>query len=206
MLGICKAYLALAFDEHVLRFWLNPSGRSAPQGTDENEDGHTYAEYRAMQIRALHPDIMGHPGAALCVLSLCSCALPVRLLLLVASFEQLALNQQALVIAHPVVKWSISHASFFCLHPPTDPLVETASLASVPLPPPSFNHSLHDCVEGRLLSDAQLETIVYANMKFSGPRLQTGQRAGFFLGDGEGWWLNMNGCPAGDVHAGDVLG
>ncbi|EFN55772.1 hypothetical protein CHLNCDRAFT_51983 [Chlorella variabilis] len=97
-------------------------------GTDENEDGHTYAEYRAMQIRAMHPDIMGHPDA----------------------------------------------------------LVETASLASVPLPAPSFQHSLHDCVAERLLSDAQLETIVYANMKFNGPRLPDGKRAGFFLGDGAG--------------------
>ncbi len=41
-----------------------------------------------------------------------------------------------------------------------DPLVETASLASVPLPAPTFEHNLHDCVAERLLSDAQLETIV----------------------------------------------
>ena len=70
-------------------------------------------------------------------------------------------------------------------HPsPADPLVETASLASVPLPPPSFPHSLHDCVAGKLLSDAQLETVVYAGMKFGGPKLPDGKRAGFFLGDG----------------------
>lgn len=42
----------------------------------------------------------------------------------------------------------------------TDPLVETASLASIPLPALTFRHSLHDCVAQRLLSDAQLETIV----------------------------------------------
>ncbi|PSC70731.1 strawberry notch [Micractinium conductrix] len=96
-------------------------------GSDEAEDGHTYAEYKSLQVRAMHPEIMGHP----------------------------------------------------------DPLVETASLASVPLPEAIFQHSLDDCVEGRLLSDAQLETVIYANQKFQ-LRLQDGKRAGFFLGDGAG--------------------
>ncbi len=65
-----------------------------------------------------------------------------------------------------------------------DPLVETASLASVSLPPPCFRHGLQDCVHARLLSDAQLETVVYANMRFKGRRLPDGKRPGFFLGDG----------------------
>jgi hypothetical protein len=69
-------------------------------------------------------------------------------------------------------------------HP--DPLVETASLASVPLPPATFQHSLHDIVNARLLSDAQLETVIYASQKFHGSRLPDGKRAGFFLGDGAG--------------------
>ncbi|KAL4451948.1 hypothetical protein ABPG75_007610 [Micractinium tetrahymenae] len=99
----------------------------AAAGTDENEDGHTYAEYRSLQVRQVYPQIMGHP----------------------------------------------------------DPLVETASLASVPLPPATFRPSLDDCVEEKLLSDAQLETVMYANMKFS-MHLPSGQRAGFFLGDGAG--------------------
>jgi hypothetical protein len=46
-------------------------------------------------------------------------------------------------------------ASSFC----ADPLVETASLASIPLPPPTFTpDSLKECIERKLLSDAQLET------------------------------------------------
>ena len=48
-------------------------------------------------------------------------------------------------------------------HP--DPLVETASLASIALPAPNYEHSLHDLVANRALSDAQLESVVYANMK-----------------------------------------
>ncbi|GAB4819275.1 hypothetical protein N2152v2_006321 [Parachlorella kessleri] len=70
-------------------------------------------------------------------------------------------------------------------HP--DPLVETASLASIPLPPPSYEPtSLLECIHKKLLSDAQLESVIYANMKFTGPRLPSGHRAGFFLGDGAG--------------------
>ena len=79
-----------------------------------------------------------------------------------------------------------------CAHHPTqimghpDPLVETASLAAVALPPPRFRHALGDLVAARALSDAQLETVVYASMRFEGARLPDGSRAGFFLGDG-GW-------------------
>jgi hypothetical protein len=36
------------------------------------------------------------------------------------------------------------------------------------------------------LSAPQMETVVYASMKFHGPRLVDGKRAGFFLGDGAG--------------------
>jgi hypothetical protein len=74
-------------------------------------------------------------------------------------------------------------------HP--DPLVETASLASVQLPKldpgiqGKFSALEEDVEEGRL-SDAQMESIVYAWVKFEGPRLPLGERAGSFLGDGAG--------------------
>lgn len=41
-------------------------------------------------------------------------------------------------------------------HLRADQLVETASLASVALPPPNFQHRLQDCVDQHLLSDAQV--------------------------------------------------
>jgi P-loop containing NTP hydrolase pore-1 len=74
-------------------------------------------------------------------------------------------------------------------HP--DPLVETASLASVQLPnlDESIRSQYEDLQEdialGRL-SDAQMESIIYAWIKFQGPRLPDGKRRGFFLGDGAG--------------------
>lgn len=61
---------------------------------------------------------------------------------------------------------------------PTCRLVETASLASIPLPPVEVEHNLHELVEAGGLSDAQLETVVYATAKFRGPRLASGERAG----------------------------
>lgn len=66
-------------------------------------------------------------------------------------------------------------------HP--DPLVETASLRSVQLPPLAFDHCLDEEVAAGVLSDAQLETVVYANMRF---KINSRPRPGFFLGDGAG--------------------
>jgi hypothetical protein len=66
-------------------------------------------------------------------------------------------------------------------HP--DPLVETASLRSVPLPKPKFKHGLEDDIKLGRLSDAQVETVIYANMRFL---LNERPRPGFFLGDGAG--------------------
>ena len=66
-------------------------------------------------------------------------------------------------------------------HP--DPLVETASLRSVQLPPINFDHCLAEEIEKGVLSDAQLETVVYANMRFNST---VRPRPGFFLGDGAG--------------------
>jgi len=66
-------------------------------------------------------------------------------------------------------------------HP--DALVETASLRSVPLPKPIFKHGLEEDIKLGRLSDAQVETVIYANMRFV---LTERPRPGFFLGDGAG--------------------
>lgn len=69
-------------------------------------------------------------------------------------------------------------------HP--DPVVETSSLASVAPPQPTYALGLPPSViEQGLLSALQLESIVYASMRFES-RLPTGERAGFLLGDGAG--------------------
>lgn len=68
-------------------------------------------------------------------------------------------------------------------HP--DHVVETSSLANVQPPEIRFNHNLKDCVKRGQLSSLQLETVLYANMRFN-LRLPNGSRAGFFLGDGAG--------------------
>jgi hypothetical protein len=73
-------------------------------------------------------------------------------------------------------------------HP--DRLVESTSLSSVPLPVPKKEALkpalVRDVEEGRL-SDAQLESVIYATMKFNEENLlPSGERRGFFLGDGAG--------------------
>ena len=83
-----------------------------------------------------------------------------------AAYKALAIREM-----HPEVKG----------HP--DPLVETASLRSVPLPKPNFVHGLEDDIKLGRLSDAQVETVIYANMRFV---LSERPRPGFFLGDGAG--------------------
>ncbi|GLC46902.1 hypothetical protein PLESTB_001282200 [Pleodorina starrii] len=69
--------------------------------------------------------------------------------------------------------------------PHPDPIVETASLASVTPPDISYKHHLQDNLERSELSNAQLETVLYAFQRFE-RRLPDGARAGFFLGDGAG--------------------
>lgn len=69
-------------------------------------------------------------------------------------------------------------------HP--DPLLESAALASIKLPQLPDNLDLRCTDWGDILSDAQLETVCYATSRYDGARLQTGERAGFFLGDGAG--------------------
>ena len=68
-------------------------------------------------------------------------------------------------------------------HEHPDPLVETASLRSVPMPPLNFQHCLQEEVDKGIISDAQLETVIYANMRYRQPDRP---RLGFFLGDGAG--------------------
>ncbi|GFR48197.1 hypothetical protein Agub_g10014, partial [Astrephomene gubernaculifera] len=69
--------------------------------------------------------------------------------------------------------------------PHPDPIVETASLASVKPPDISYQHHLQANVAANQLSNAQLETVLYAFQRFN-QRLPDGSRAGFFLGDGAG--------------------
>ncbi|GFR48741.1 hypothetical protein Agub_g10699, partial [Astrephomene gubernaculifera] len=69
--------------------------------------------------------------------------------------------------------------------PHPDPIVETASLASVAPPDITYKHHLQENLSRGELSNAQLETVLYAFQRFE-KRLPDGSRAGFFLGDGAG--------------------
>eukprot|EP00899_Mesostigma_viride_P020862 jgi/Mesvir1/28778/Mv09258-RA.2 len=69
--------------------------------------------------------------------------------------------------------------------PHPDACVETQSLGQIHPPNPTYSHYLKDIVANGVLSSLQLETVVYANMRF-GSTLPDGSRAGFFLGDGAG--------------------
>jgi P-loop containing NTP hydrolase pore-1 len=69
--------------------------------------------------------------------------------------------------------------------PHPDPVVETASLASVEPPDISYRLQLDDLVASGGLSALQLESIVYACQRHE-QALPDGQRAGFFIGDGAG--------------------
>ena len=70
-------------------------------------------------------------------------------------------------------------------HHPAD-LVESAAMASVSMPPPTYKPNLPAKViqEGRL-SEAQLEAVVYAGRAFQRHNTD-GKRKGFFIGDGTG--------------------
>eukprot|EP01041_Mallomonas_annulata_P007017 gene7017-14279_t len=69
-------------------------------------------------------------------------------------------------------------------HP--DPLVESASMAAVDPPDISYNLSIsNNIIQQGLLSAAQLETLVYAAQAHT-CFLKSGERKGFFLGDGAG--------------------
>uniref|UniRef100_A0A7S3VIP5 Strawberry notch AAA domain-containing protein n=1 Tax=Dunaliella tertiolecta TaxID=3047 RepID=A0A7S3VIP5_DUNTE len=68
-------------------------------------------------------------------------------------------------------------------HP--DPIVESQSLAGVTPPDVTYKHHLSAEVKAKKLSNAQLETVLYSMMRFN-QELPSGERAGFFLGDGAG--------------------
>merc|ERR1719319_678465 len=70
--------------------------------------------------------------------------------------------------------------------PHPDPVVETASLASVESADVWYQLSLpEDCINERKLSALQLESIVYASQQHE-QILPDGNRAGFLIGDGAG--------------------
>ena len=55
--------------------------------------------------------------------------------------------------------------------PHPDPIVETACLANVLPPAPTYRHHISSCVAKAQLSSAQIETIIYANQRFELPPL-----------------------------------
>ncbi len=52
--------------------------------------------------------------------------------------------------------------------------METACLANVQPPAPTYRHHVRSCVEKSQLSSAQIETIIYANQRFELPPLPDG--------------------------------
>ncbi|RCV35324.1 hypothetical protein SETIT_7G231900v2 [Setaria italica] len=70
--------------------------------------------------------------------------------------------------------------------PHPDPVVETSSLSAVQPPEPTYNLNIMDELDDtKALSCLQIETIVYACQRHL-HHLPTGDRAGFFIGDGAG--------------------
>ena len=63
----------------------------------------------------------------------------------------------------------------------TNPVIETLSLASVTLPPPSYQLAMKETSGS--LSALQLETIRYVCQQHE-RQLPDGSRAGFYIGDG----------------------
>lgn len=65
-------------------------------------------------------------------------------------------------------------------------LVESAAMASVPPPDPTYTPNLpSEIVTSGALSEAQIENLVYAGQAH-GQMLETGERRGYFIGDGTG--------------------
>ncbi|KAK9077668.1 hypothetical protein SSX86_006005 [Deinandra increscens subsp. villosa] len=70
--------------------------------------------------------------------------------------------------------------------PHPDPVVETSSLSAVQPPEPTYDLKTKDYLEtSNTLSCLQIETLVYACQRHL-QHLESGSRAGFFLGDGAG--------------------
>lgn len=100
------------------------------------------------------------------------------------------------------VPWRLSRMVFATPHPHPDQLVESVAMSSIAPPPPTYVPMLPPCAIAAL-SDAQLETLVYAGQAFARdlPGLYApnepgtlltphadgkAYRMGFFLGDGTG--------------------
>lgn len=87
-----------------------------------------------------------------------------------------------------------ARASLFSVSFHIAKVVETEVLAAVS-PPDVYDqngeflvtakHHLEDAVRSKTISSLQLETVVYSNIRFC-QHLPSGERAGFFLGDGAG--------------------
>ncbi|KAB2636953.1 protein strawberry notch [Pyrus ussuriensis x Pyrus communis] len=70
--------------------------------------------------------------------------------------------------------------------PHPDPVVETSSLSAVQPPEPTYDLKIKDDLENKkALSCLQIETLVYACQRHL-QHLPSGERAGFFVGDGAG--------------------
>ena len=85
--------------------------------------------------------------------------------------------------------------------PHPDSAVETASLAAVDPPDISYQLHINDLVESGQLSGLQLESIVYACQRHE-QHLPSGDRCGFFIGDGAPWSLSRK-CQSSfgaDIH------
>ncbi|HBM75317.1 MAG TPA: hypothetical protein DD429_07155, partial [Clostridiaceae bacterium] len=70
--------------------------------------------------------------------------------------------------------------------PHATPLVESAAMAAVEPPDPTYNpHLPEEIIKKGILSDAQLEAVVYAGQAHQ-QVMKNNQRKGFFIGDGTG--------------------
>lgn len=78
--------------------------------------------------------------------------------------------------------------------PHPTPLVESGAMASVLPPPVRYKPSLpKSFVESGKVSDAQLEAVIYAGQAFE-QILPSGERRGFFIGDGTGVGKGRENC------------
>lgn len=105
------------------------------------------------------------------------------------SSDQLTKGAAAEAAAHPDSVYSAyvpRKARVKGAHPHPAKLVESAAMAAVEPPDVTYTpHLPQNVVEKGLLSDAQLENVIYAGQAHE-QKLQNGTRKGFFIGDGTG--------------------
>lgn len=88
--------------------------------------------------------------------------------------------------APPHVSLCVETETLACVEPP-DLYNESTDALGIFDMKAEAKHKLHDVCNSGRLSALQLETVVYSNRRFNGPRLHHNDaRAGFFLGDGAG--------------------